>query len=142
MPYKNPDDQKAWFKANPEARRQINKCYDNSEKGRQTKKRFVEEHPNYWRKGYEKYKEFLASIKLYNGCQNPHCQWDGPYAPSQLDFHHIEEKSFNIGNQRRAYEKINVEVKKCTVLCANCHRMITWSGLDAIDFPRCKLPPE
>ena len=42
-----------------------------------------------------------------------------------LDFHHIDPstKSFNIsGNHARTWKRIEEEIKKCVLLCANCHR--------------------
>jgi hypothetical protein len=43
-----------------------------------------------------------------------------------LDFHHLHDKSFNIGNQCRdkGVASIKNEVDKCVVLCANCHRKL------------------
>lgn len=44
-----------------------------------------------------------------------------------LDFHHVNpnEKDFNIsGSHSRSWEKIELELKKCVLLCANCHREI------------------
>jgi len=48
-----------------------------------------------------------------------------------LDFHHLDpsEKDFNIsGSHCRSWDKIESELKKCVLLCANCHREIH-SGL-------------
>jgi hypothetical protein len=53
-----------------------------------------------------------------------HCGFNHPAA---LDFHHVDpkEKENNIhrlvsdGRWARVYE----EIKKCIVLCANCHRL-------------------
>ena len=42
-----------------------------------------------------------------------------------LDFHHIDPstKSFNIsGAHARSWARIEEEIKKCVLLCANCHR--------------------
>lgn len=43
-----------------------------------------------------------------------------------LDFHHIDKKKFNIGNSRDSvsWKILLEEIKKCIVLCANCHRKI------------------
>ena len=44
-----------------------------------------------------------------------------------LDFHHVngQNKSFTLGYFRRSvgFDRIEQEVKKCEVLCANCHRI-------------------
>lgn len=48
--------------------------------------------------------------------------------PGVLDFHHIEPqlKSFGIssGGFSRSWEKIQSELDKCVLVCANCHREI------------------
>lgn len=45
-----------------------------------------------------------------------------------LDFHHLnpDEKDFGIGHKgyTRAWEKIKIELDKCILVCANCHREI------------------
>lgn len=45
-----------------------------------------------------------------------------------LDFHHINEsnKEFGLSDRgmTRSWEKIKVEVDKCVLLCANCHREV------------------
>lgn len=40
-----------------------------------------------------------------------------------LEFHHPnDDKEFNIGNSRHiGFEKLWKEIKKCEVICANCH---------------------
>jgi len=45
-----------------------------------------------------------------------------------LDFHHIDssKKSFGLSAKgtTRSWEKIRVEIDKCVLICANCHREI------------------
>lgn len=44
-----------------------------------------------------------------------------------LDFHHPNNKEINIADATRrgwALEKIMEEIKKCIIVCANCHRKI------------------
>lgn len=54
-----------------------------------------------------------------------------------LEFHHINpnEKEFNIctGNNR-ALEKELIEIKKCILLCSNCHREVHAGLYDNIEF--------
>ena len=55
------------------------------------------------------------------------CEICGFSHPASLDFHHLnpDEKEFSI-NETRNYTSISKflsEIKKCIVLCANCHRM-------------------
>ena len=62
-----------------------------------------------------------AAIKFLGGkCMK--CGWHGNQAAFQ--FHHLNssEKDFMIGNvANRNWEKIKTEIKKCVLLCANCH---------------------
>mgnify|MGYP001580635679 CR=1 FL=1 len=48
--------------------------------------------------------------------------------PGALDFHHLDrkERSFSIGEKgyTRSWEKVRVELDKCVLVCANCHREI------------------
>jgi hypothetical protein len=72
----------------------------------------------YRKKKREDWQEFKASLCCAQ-CNFSH--------PAALDFHHIDpsEKEGNVysyvasGQYKKAYE----EVKKCIVLCANCHRV-------------------
>ncbi len=44
-----------------------------------------------------------------------------------LDLHHVNgEKSFGIGDKgyTRTWEKVKVELDKCILVCANCHREV------------------
>lgn len=47
---------------------------------------------------------------------------------SALDFHHVDEtkKLFSLGTRglTRSWTKIEEEIKKCILVCSNCHREI------------------
>jgi hypothetical protein len=61
-------------------------------------------------------------------CQNAECSTPGGYNRSinGLDFHHIDptKKEFSLSQIRltKMNEKIKIELDKCILLCANCHR--------------------
>ena len=65
--------------------------------------------------------EYIQSIKNQLCCAD--C---GERHPAMLQFHHLnsEDKTFAIGkavNGGFSLERIKKEIKKCIVLCANCH---------------------
>jgi len=62
-----------------------------------------------------------AAIKFLGGkCMK--CGWHGDQAAMQFHHNSISKKDFNIGNvANRNWEKIKTEIKKCILLCANCH---------------------
>lgn len=66
--------------------------------------------------------------KLYDYKTEKGCRFCGfKDHGSALDFHHPnpDMKEFNVGNiRRRAWSKIQKEIDKCWVVCANCHRML------------------
>ena len=79
------------------------------------------------KKRYWANKEACDQIKLEAGCCE--CGYDAnPYA---LDFDHInpEEKEFNISKklQQYSWKKLKVEIDKCRVMCANCHRIHSYA---------------
>lgn len=57
---------------------------------------------------------------------------------SALDFHHLvsRQKDFSISRGTLNFDKIKVELKKCVLVCANCHREIH-SGL-SVDHMKTK----
>ena len=94
-------------------------------------------HKEYSRKYYEKNKEkVLAATMLYKKKTREEwtelkatlsCEKCGQNHPATLDFHHIVRDKSN----RKVHEllrncnlkAIKEEMKKCQVLCANCHRI-------------------
>lgn len=66
-------------------------------------------------------KRKLDLIKVLGGkCQI--CGFD--LFPSALEFHHEnpEEKEYSLSNRTLTLEQDLKEIKKCFLLCANCHR--------------------
>ena len=65
---------------------------------------------------------FIQKYKRFCGCKL--CGFKVPVA---LDFHHLDptEKDKNVGDLMSfSTQKLKEEIRKCVVLCANCHRMV------------------
>jgi hypothetical protein len=78
------------------------------------------------RKNEKKERKKRIKIWFYN-YKKKHCSCEkcGEEHPATLDFHHIEDKEWNISAMVRggySKEKIKKEMEKCEVLCVNCHR--------------------
>lgn len=71
----------------------------------------------------KRHARLLKAIEILGGC----CNSCGKlFDPCVYDFHHINprEKSFTIGeNMLVSEERFFSEIKKCKLLCANCHRL-------------------
>lgn len=54
------------------------------------------------------------------------------FAPPVYDFHHLDptKKDFGIARQgiSRSWERVKAELDKCQMLCANCHRVVKYTG--------------
>jgi len=93
----------------------------NSFKKNQKYKRLYKKHL------YDKVSNYLNNYKLTKGCQK--CGYnESPYA---LEFHHRDRKykTKNVSNFRKSswtqLDNIVKEVKKCDILCSNCHKILT-----------------
>ena len=62
-----------------------------------------------------------AAIELFGGkCMK--CGWQGNQAAFQFHHKNSNKKDFLIGNvANKSWDKIKEELKKCDLLCANCH---------------------
>lgn len=67
-------------------------------------------------------KKFVDKVKTKYGCQK--CGYKGK--PICFDFHHLKNKTERVGRLvSRSYSinRIKEEIRKCILLCANCHRI-------------------
>jgi hypothetical protein len=84
--------------------------------------------PNYWKSRPGVRKSKYAETKLFiidsmgGQCQICGLKYDGINS-CLFDVHHIGEKEIRF-NSHHSREKIIEELKKCVLLCANCHRMV------------------
>ena len=66
----------------------------------------------------------IQNYKVCNGCAD--CGYNSH--AEALDFDHLRDKKFNIASAPRkgySWERILIEINKCEVVCANCHRVRT-----------------
>ena len=91
------------------------------------------------KKNYEKYKKFYIRKNRYQKYKNTlyyfekksnlKCLKCGENHISCLEFHHKDpnEKEYNVSAlKNRSHKKLLEEMKKCIVLCSNCHRKLHW----------------
>jgi len=67
-------------------------------------------------------REWMNSLK-----SKPCVDCGKAYPPYVMDFDHLSNKSFSIGNKYKTLSKdiILKEIQKCDLVCANCHRIRT-----------------
>lgn len=128
MPYKNIEDRK----------KNARKRYHENPKVRAKQKEWEANNiarlrlyrNNYYKNRRAENQIWLENIKLQRGCENPTCSWTGSFHPWQLDFHHTnpqnKKKSVSCLVSKTAME---AEIAKCVLLCANCHRFVTYESL-------------
>lgn len=79
---------------------------------------------------YSKQQERIGAVQKYviEYMNGKTCEMCPENRLPALDFHHHGDKEFNISNaiqQGYSLNKIQVEIEKCSILCANCHRVET-----------------
>ncbi len=97
-------NQREYRKANPD----IFKRYNQKRNLRECERRKI-------------FKQKINSYKAERGCVD--C---GIKNPIVLDFDHIKDKKFDIANgAARNPVLVDIEIEKCEIRCANCHRIKT-----------------
>lgn len=82
-------------------------------------------------------RQFVLQVKDLNPCNI--C---GETAHCCLDFHHLGNKDASVSaavHRGWSRERMQVEILKCSVLCANCHRKVH-EGLLELPRRKIKLP--
>ena len=104
--------------------------YKDKEKQRESQRKFYKKNKSYYaNKRSQRQKNIRAFINDYkSGLKCKKCPENHI---SCLDFHYKnpDEKETTIANMHRTgwkRERILKEIKKCIVLCANCHRKLHW----------------
>ena len=109
----------AWFKDREETRELLKQKIkrDRAERKLKAKVKRVKRDCPIWYK-----KEIISRYKHFKGC----CKCNNYNFPPGLDFHHKDQnKEYNISQMVKGdftLKKIFKEIKKCVVLCSNCHR--------------------
>ena len=72
------------------------------------------------KKVYKFLRDYVRRLKMFGSCSK--CGEDRWYV---LDFHHIQDKDDSVANlikRRCSVKRLKRELRKCTLLCSNCHR--------------------
>ena len=74
-----------------------------------------------YRKRYARFCAFLATKK-----DKPCVDCNIKYPPCVMDFDHMQGKDFSVGlGSSLAKWRVEAEIEKCELVCANCHRLRT-----------------
>ena len=68
----------------------------------------------------QRIRDYIANAKIGKKCQN--CPVDDPRV---LDFHHLRDKHIKVSDipkMKWGIKRTQLELDKCVLLCANCHR--------------------
>jgi hypothetical protein len=112
---------------NPEERRKYHAKYMKEVWYPKNRKR----HMAYVRKNTQRVVAFIEQYKKARKCMD--CGFSGAQFPFVLDFDHLQghTKRFNVGSWRHAALSIGAierEIAKCELVCANCHRIRTFTS--------------
>ena len=85
------------------------------------KQYYINKSHNYTTKVKQWFSEYKSKLK---------CESCGETHPATFDFHHIDKSKkidcISVLVAQGKYKILKEELKKCKVLCANCHRKLHW----------------
>jgi len=121
----NPQYYKQYYKDNLKKIKEWGEKYyiENHEKINERQKKYREDNhesiSEYQKQYHQEKRKWLVDYKLSRGCVV--CGYKK--CASALDFHHNGDKEFDIarGIRCKNLEQIQEEIKKCMILCRNCH---------------------
>jgi hypothetical protein len=73
---------------------------------------------------HDKVQRFIRRYKLMKGCVD--CGFKGHHVA--LDFDHLKDKKLNV-SLAKSITQAKEEIRKCEVVCSNCHRVRTFRRL-------------
>ena len=69
--------------------------------------------------------DFINTYKVLKGCEI--CGYNTHALALEFDHLDREKKSGNVSSMTKLkFKTVLTEIKKCRVLCSNCHRIVTW----------------
>ena len=111
------------IKGQPYLDRRCNRCRRNSV--REYTKKNRQEITNKVARNRHRVLEYINEAKRNKPCMD--C--GGIFLPCAMDFDHRpdEHKEFSVSQMRSfSFQKIDEEIAKCDLVCANCHRVRSW----------------
>ena len=84
-------------------------------------------HIDYVKNLKKKLAVFIEDYKKNRACID--CGYKGDKCPQVLEFDHLRDKKFEISLHKRyisSLSQLKEEIKKCELVCANCHRIRTF----------------
>jgi hypothetical protein len=74
-----------------------------------------------------RHQEFVRKIKIERGCVD--CGYNAHHIALDFDHKDPTEKRFSISQKmQKSKAQLLIEIDKCVVRCANCHRIKTWES--------------
>jgi hypothetical protein len=98
----------------------------NTDRLLQYKRNFMAKNPRYLGPTRQAYVDRYNEIKATTPCKD--C--DTKYQACCMHFDHLGDKIDNVSRmvgQCKPWSEIEAEMKKCELVCANCHALRTWS---------------
>lgn len=120
MPYKDQEQKKQYQR---EWLREHRQKPEVKERMRQNKRAWIQRNKSKRAEQRLKIQRWIDEYKHAHPCS---C---GEDHPACLDFHHLDpaHKRIEMGRANiQSFKAVQEEIKKCVVMCANCHRKLHW----------------